>query len=120
MPSPFDGRFKMVIIPWVANPFRGDRLEEEWTPSAEAATRYGAKAWAFIRSTDDPLSFTQVALFDKKMDFDRYWLSDEISEARARIGGIYQVPLLPTWYEAVGLGVVSDQMNGANGTEEAA
>ena len=25
-----EGRFTMVVIHWVANPFRGDRLEEAW------------------------------------------------------------------------------------------
>jgi len=108
MPSPFDGRFKMVIINWVANPFRGDRLEEEWRPAAEAATRYGAKAWAFTRSKDDPLSFMQMAAFESKLDFERYWYSEEIAEARIRCSGYYQVPLLPLWYSTVGSGVVAE------------
>jgi hypothetical protein len=112
MPSnPFDGRFSMVIINWVANPFRGDRFEEAWQPAAAAATKYGASAWAFTRSKDDPLSFMQVAVFEKKMDFERYWLSEEIAEARVQAGGLYQVPILPVWYEAVGYGVVSDQID---------
>jgi hypothetical protein len=117
---PFEGRFKMVIINWVANPFRGDRFEEAWRPSAEAATRYGATAWAFTRSTDDPLSFMQLGVFESKMDFDRYWLSEEIAEARVQVGGLYQVPILPIWYEAIGVGLVSDRIDGANGSEEAA
>ena len=108
---PFEGRFSMVIINWVANPFRGDRFEEAWQPAAEAATKYGATAWAFTRSKDDPLSFMQVAVFEKKIDFERYWLSEEIAEARVQCGGLYQVPILPIWYEAVGFGVVSDQID---------
>jgi hypothetical protein len=121
--GPFEGRFKMVVINWVANPFRGDRLEEAWRPAAEAALDYGATAWAFTRSTDDPLSFMQVALFQKKIDFDRYWLSEEIAAARVAIGGLYQVPLLPIWYEAVGVGMVTDDiqaLESPNGNEEAA
>ena len=112
-----------VIINWVANPFRGDRLEEAWRPAAEAALKYGASAWAFTRSTDDPLSFMQVALFQKKMDFDRYWLSEEIAAARVAIGGLYQVPLLPVWYEAVGVGVITDDIHALespNGNEASA
>jgi hypothetical protein len=105
---PFEGRFSMVIINWVANPFRGDRFEEAWRPAAAAATRYGAAAWAFTRSKDDPLSFMQVGVFENKMDFERYWFSEEIAEHRVRVGGLYQVPLLPIWYEAVGWGLVSD------------
>jgi hypothetical protein len=107
---PFEGRFSMVIINWVANPFRGDRFEEAWRPAAAAATRYGASAWAFTRSKDDPLSFMQVAVFENKMDFERYWFSEEIAEARVQVGGLYQVPLLPIWYEAVGWGIVTNEI----------
>ena len=97
-----------VIINWVANPFRGDKFEEGWAPAAEAATKYGAKAWAFTRSKDDPLSFMQMAAFETKLDFERYWYSEEISEARIRVAGYYQVPLLPIWYRTVGSGVVAE------------
>ncbi|MEA2492549.1 MAG: hypothetical protein QOJ29_460 [Thermoleophilaceae bacterium] len=108
--GPFDGRFSMVVINWVANPFRGDRFEEAWRPAAEAATKYGASAWAFTRSKDDPLSFMQVAVFEKKIDFDRYWLAEDTAAARAASSGLYQVPILPIWYEAVGWGIVSDHI----------
>jgi hypothetical protein len=107
---PFEGRFSMVIINWVANPFRGDRFEEAWRPAAEAATRYGASAWAFTRSKDDPLSFMQVAVFENKMDFDRYWFAEEIAEARVQVGGLFQVPVLPIWYECVGWGIVTNEI----------
>jgi hypothetical protein len=103
-------RFSMVVINWVANPFRGDRLEEGWRPAAEAATKYGAKAWAWNRSKDDPLAFIQVAVFENKMDFERYWFAEETAEARIAIGGLFQVPLLPVWFECVGWGFVSDQI----------
>ena len=107
---PFDSRFSMVVINWVANPFRGDRFEAAWEPAAAAATKYGAKAWAFTRSKDDPLSFMQVAVFESKMDFDRYWLSEEIAQARVDVGGLYQVPILPIWHECVGWGLIADQI----------
>jgi hypothetical protein len=107
---PFDSRFSMVIINWVANPFRGDRLEEAWRPAAAAATKYGAKGWAWTRSKDDPLTFMQVAVFENKMDFERYWFAEETAEARIAIGGLFQVPLLPVWFECVGWGLISDQI----------
>jgi hypothetical protein len=110
MAGAFEAPFSMVIIQWIANPFRGDRLEEAWRPAAEAATRYGAKAWAWNRCKDDPLSFMQVAVFEKKIDFERYWLSQEIADARAAVGGLYQVPLLPVWWQSVGWGHVSDDI----------
>jgi hypothetical protein len=106
----FGQRFSMVIINWVANPFRGDRLEEEWRPAAAAVTKYGARAWAWNRSKDDPLSFMQVAVFEKKIDFERYWYADDTAAARVRIGGLYQVPLLPIWWECVGWGLISEHI----------
>ena len=95
---PFGQRFSMVIINWVANPFRGDRLEEAWRPAAAAVTKYGARAWAWNRSRDDPLSFMQIAVFENKIDFERYWYSEEIIAARERIIDLFDKPLLPHWY----------------------
>jgi hypothetical protein len=108
--GPFEGRFSMVVINWVANPFRGDRLEEGWRATAEAVTKYGARAWAWNRSKDDPLNFMQIAVFENKIDFERYWYSEETARARVAIGGLYQVPLLPVWWECVGWGFVTDQI----------
>jgi hypothetical protein len=106
----FDDRFSMVIVNWIANPFRGDRLEEAWRPAAEAVTKYGAKAWAWNRSKDDPLSFMQIAVFEKKIDFERYWYSEETARARVAITGLYQVPLLPVWWECVGWGLIAENI----------
>jgi hypothetical protein len=116
---PFDSRFSFVLINWVANPFRGDKFEEAWTPAAAAATKYGATAWAFTRSKDDPLHFMQIGVFENKLDFERYWYSEEIAEARIRCSGWFQVPLLPVWYEAVGVGVVVETIEQAEGEAEA-
>jgi hypothetical protein len=107
---PFESPFSMVIINWVANPFRGDRLQEAWRPAAAAVTKYGAKAWAWNRSKDDPLTFMQVAVFENKVDFDRYWLAEETAAARAAIAGLYQIPLLPVWFECIDWGYVTEQI----------
>ena len=77
----------MVQIKWVANPFRGDKFEEAWRPAAEAVLKYGATWWAFLRAADGRLDFTQLALFHDKIDFDRYWYSEEIAEARTLASG---------------------------------
>jgi hypothetical protein len=105
--------FSFVVINWVANPFRGDTFEELWTPAAEAATKYGARAWAFTRSKDDPLTFMQIAVFEKKIDFERYWNAEDTAEARIRCSGLYQVPLLPIWYQALGFGVIAEPVEDA-------
>jgi len=99
-----DGDYVMAII-WHANPFRGDKFEAAWRPAAEAALRYGATEWLFMRSLDDPLDFTQFAVFpDGKGQFERYWYSEEISEARAAASGWYQVPILPVFFRVAGAG----------------
>ena len=78
-----------VEINWVVTPFRGDKFEETWRPAAEAALDYGATGWALFRLMDGLLDFTQYAFFPSKLDFERYWYSDEISEARTEIAGWY-------------------------------
>ena len=94
----------IVTILWHANPFRGDKFEDAWTPAAAAALDYGASAWAFLRSKDDPLDFTQLATFPDKKAFERYWYSEQLSEARAEASGLYQVPILPQWLRVVAAG----------------
>jgi hypothetical protein len=96
----------VVFILWHANPFRGDKFEDAWRPAAEAALDYGATSWAFFRSKDDPLEFIQLATFESKLAFERYWYSEEISEARADASGWFQVPVLPQWLRVVDIGEV--------------
>jgi hypothetical protein len=101
-----DGDYVMAII-WHTNPFRGDKFEDAWRPAAEMALRYGATEWLFMRSLDDPLDFTQMAVFPEgKLQFERYWYSEEISEARAAASGYYQVPVLPVFFRVAGAGEV--------------
>ena len=99
----------VVVIPWVANPFRGERFAELWLPSAEAVLRYGAHGWAFLRDKDGMLDFTQIAYFDSKLDFERYWYSEEISAARVEAAGLFQVPVLPRFHTVVGMGSLVEE-----------
>ena len=96
----------VVTILWHANPFRGDKFEDAWRPAAAAALDYGATWWAFYRSKDDPLDFTQVAIFDDKTQFERYWYSEQLAEARAEASGLFQVPVTPIWHRVVATGQV--------------
>ena len=93
-----------VEIAWHANPFRGDKFEAAWTPAAEAVLDYGASYWALLRAKEGGQDFFQHAIFDSQADFDRYWYSEEISQARAEASGLYQVPLLPEFHTIVGVG----------------
>jgi hypothetical protein len=92
----------MVEINWQIVPFRGDRFAELWARPAAAVLDYGAHAYSFDRSKDDPLKFKQVSYFDTKTEWERYWFSEEISDARTQIAGLYQVPLAFGWYKVVG------------------
>jgi hypothetical protein len=94
----------IAVVYWSINPFRGDKFEDAWRPSARAALDYGATSWMLFRSQDDPLAFIQMASFPNKKDFDRYWFSEEISEARADASGYYQVPVIPKWLRVVDSG----------------
>ena len=99
----------VVTILWHAVPFRGDKFEDAWRPAAAAALDYGATYWAFLRSKDDPLDFTQIAAFKDKKTFERYWYSEQMSEARAEAHGMYEVPLLPIWFRVVGAGELVEE-----------
>jgi hypothetical protein len=94
----------VYTILWHANPFRGDKFEDAWRPAAEAAADYGATFWAFWRSKDDPLDFTQIATFRSKLDFERYWFSEQLAEARAEAAGLFQVPVLPLTFRVIDAG----------------
>ena len=98
------GKSIFVEIVWHANPFRGERFQEVWRPAAEAALDYGATYWALLRAHEGRLDFLQHAIFQSKADFERYWYSAEIAEARTQAQGLYQVPLLPAFHEIVGAG----------------
>ncbi len=70
---------------------------------AEAALDYGATAYAFFRSKEDQSVFIQLTFgLESKLDWERYWLSDEVSDARTRATGLFQVPVTPEWQRLVG------------------
>jgi len=97
---------QFVQIDWLINPFRAEKFAAIWLPAAEAVLDFGATGWAFIRSMEDPQHFVQLALFADKMDFDRYWLSPQISDYRVQAAGLFHVPILPIWLTVEGSGQI--------------
>jgi hypothetical protein len=89
---------EVCTLDWHVTPFRADRFLDLWEPAAAKAPAYGAKSWSLIRSTDDPLAFRQTMIWESRSDFERYWYSDEIAQARATIIDLYDIPLLPSWH----------------------
>lgn len=98
------GAGECVVVPWIATPFRGDRFEEAWRPVAESVLDYGATSYAFLRSTNDPLLFYQLATLRDRLDWERYWFSEEVAEARANLSGYFQIPVVPAWYRVAAAG----------------
>ena len=96
----------LATILWHATPFRGDKFEDAWRPAAAAALDYGASWWALLRSMDDPLDFSQMAVFESKHAFERYWFAEEIADARAAAHGFYEVPVLPVFFRVGGVGEI--------------
>jgi hypothetical protein len=91
----------VVHIPWYATLFRGDRFDEAIREIAPLALRYGASDYAVHRSRDDAYKFLQMATFENKVDFERYWYGEDFSLWRADYVGWYTVPILYVWHDVV-------------------
>jgi hypothetical protein len=91
----------VVHIPWYATLFRGDQLEGALEEISAIAMRYGATEYAVYRSRDDAYKFLQLATFESKTDFERYWNGEEFSIWRGDYSGFYTVPVLYVWHDLV-------------------
>ena len=108
-----------VHIPWYATLFRGDKLAAAVCEAAEASLRYGATQYRVHRSRDDAYKFLQLASFDSKVDFERYWYGEEFSYFRTDVAGWYQVPILYTWNDVVVAGsLASGELTSASAPAE--
>ncbi len=103
----------VVVLPWYATLFRGDKFELALMEIAPVATRYGATDYRVYRSRDDQYRFIQMATFDEKIGWDRYYNGEEFSVWRADYSSWYQVPLLYNWHDLVIQGSVGAEANGA-------
>ena len=98
----------VVHVPWYVTLFRGDQFERAIQEIAPIALRYGASEYSVYRSRDDAYKFLQIAAFEDKMDFERFWYGEDFSLWRADYAGWYTVPVLYVWHDRVvkgGLGV---------------
>ena len=94
----------VVNIPWYSTLFRGDRFELALREIAPVCLRYGATDYEVMRSNDDRYRFLQLASFEAKDDFERYWYGEEFSAWRADYASWYQVPVLYVWHDLVASG----------------
>jgi hypothetical protein len=93
-----------VHIPWYATVFRGDKFAEALAEIAPVSLRYGATDFSVYRSRDDAYKFLQLASFDSKVDFERYWYGEEFAEWWSDFSSWYQVPILYSWQDRVHAG----------------
>ena len=105
----------IVQIPWYATLFRSDKFEVAMQEIAPVALRYGATDYRVYRQRDDPYRFLQMATFEDKFDFDRYWNGEEFSIWRADYSSWYQVPVLYNWNDLILHGAVGAEANGVQG-----
>jgi len=99
---------KAVEVAWNLTPFRSDDFVQGLKPYAELAINYGAKGYLLIRQADDELIVKQISFFEDKADWNRYWNSEAMREARAKLAGHFAVPVLYTWQEVITHGHVAD------------
>jgi hypothetical protein len=98
----------VVHIPWYATVFRGDQFEAALEEISALAMRYGATEYALYRSRDDAYKFLQLATFETKMEFERYWNGEEFSTWRGDYSGFYTVPVLYVWHDLIVRGGIGE------------
>ena len=103
----------VVHIPWYATLFRSDKFAIALDEIAPVALRYGATEYAIYRSRDDKYKFLQLATFERKDDWERYWNGEEFSIWRGDYTSWYQVPVLYVWHDLVARGGIDPAL--ANG-----
>ena len=96
----------VLHLPVYATGFRGDDIEASLQQLAPISLRYGATDFAVYRSRDDSYKFLQLASFESKLDFERYWLGDEFVSWRADYTSWFQVPVVYGFHEEVGRGAL--------------
>jgi hypothetical protein len=95
-----------VIVPWYATGFRADAFQEDLGKAAAIALRYGASSYAVYRQRDDRYRFQQLAGFDEKLDWERYWEGPEMTDFRVLHQSWYQVPVLYGWWDLTAEGSI--------------
>ena len=99
----------VVHVPWYATVLRGDKLAEALKELAPLALRYGASSYAVHRNRDDPYKLLQMATFESKEDWERYWNGPDMIRFRAVNQSLYQVPLLYSWADVVVEGYLDEE-----------
>jgi hypothetical protein len=100
----------VVWIPWYATVFRGDSFAAEVAQAAPIALRYGATQYQVHRSLDDRYRITQMAWFESKTAWYRYWDGPEMMEFRRRNSGRFQIPVTYVWHDELASGALGPEV----------
>lgn len=101
----------VVHVEWYATVLRQEFLAAEIIRAAPLALRYGATQYAVHRSRDDHYRITQMAWFEEKGDWYRYWDGPEMVEFRARNSGHFQIPVVYVWHDELASGELGPQVH---------
>ena len=99
----------IVHVPWYATGLRHEKLAVALSGIASIALRYGARSYAVYRYNDDRYKFLQMAEFDHKEQWERYWNGPEFTDFRVLASSWYQVPVLYGWTDLIASGTVEPE-----------
>jgi hypothetical protein len=100
----------VIHIDWYATVLRQDAFAAEVASAAPLALRYGATQYSVHRSRDDRYKITQMAWFESKPAWYRYWEGPEMIEFRRRHSGKYQIPITYVWYDELVAGELGPEV----------
>jgi hypothetical protein len=99
----------VVHITWYATGLRSKQLATALGGISQVALRYGARSHQIQRYRDDRYKFLQMAEFEDKVDFERYWYGPEFTDFRTLCSGWYQVPVSYGWADLVIAGTLEPE-----------
>jgi hypothetical protein len=100
----------VVWIPWYATVMRHEAFADAVAEIAPLALRHGATQYSVHRSRDDRYRITQMAWFDDKADWYRYWDGPEMIEFRRRNSGRFQIPVTYVWHDELASGALGPEV----------
>jgi hypothetical protein len=87
-----------VQIDYILTPFRAQRFVDLYRPAIARPLSYGATGYLFYRSEDDSDHFVHMSFWEERTAFDRWWFSREMTDIRAAVVGLHDLPLTPHWH----------------------
>jgi hypothetical protein len=100
----------VVHIAWYATVLRQESFAAEVALAAPIALRYGATQYAVHRSRDDRYMIRQMAWFESRRDWYRYWDGPEMNEFRRRNAGHFHIPINYVWQDELVAGSLGPEV----------